>query len=95
MSQHFLVSHHHVGGFSTIARSRAIPPRILPCAWLAPHTADLLAHMWVTKPLTHVFETLPLVSGQWQLRCRFPIRNVQSLVDYCVAEATLQLSKPY
>ena len=65
MSQPLLVSLNHLGGFSILARSRVLTRRIPPCAWLAPHTADLLVHMCVTKPSTYVLRTLPLVDSQW------------------------------
>ena len=65
ISQLLLVPLNHLGGFSTLIRSRVLIRRIRPCAWLAPHTPDLLANMWVTKPPTYVFGNLPLVGGQW------------------------------
>lgn len=60
-----LVPLNHRGDFSTPSSLQALPRRMLPCARLAPHTIDLLVHMWVTKPLTYVSATLPLVGGQW------------------------------
>ena len=35
-----------------------------PCARLTPHTADLSAHIEVSKPPTYVFGTIPLVGRQ-------------------------------
>ena len=63
MSQPLLVPLNHLGGYSTLAGSRALTRRIPSCACLAPHTANFLAHMWITKPPTYVFGTLTLVGG--------------------------------
>ena len=54
MSQPLLVPLNHLGGLSTLARSVALARRNSPSAWLAPHTMDHLARMWVTKPPTYV-----------------------------------------
>ena len=64
VSQLLLVSLIYFGGFSSLARSRALIRRMPPCAWLAPYTADLLAHMWVTITPTYVIGTFPLVGGK-------------------------------
>ena len=49
---------------------------------LAPNSLDLQAHRWVSNPPTLAFGTLPLVGSQ-------------SLVDHCVAGATLQQPELY
>ena len=64
LSQPLLVPFNHIGGFSTLGRSRALTWRIPLRVWLAPHTANHLAHMWVTKPPTYVLGIVPLVGGQ-------------------------------
>ena len=59
-----------------------------PCAWLASQTADLLAHMWVTKPPIY-FGDSPL---SWYLmaRCGVPSMGVHFLDYSHDAQATLQ-----
>ena len=68
--QTLLVFFNHLGGFSTLARSQA------------PHTADFLAHMWVTKPPTYVFGTLPLVGGLSSLSLEHTNTKVSGLAFF-------------